>query len=144
MKRVILIVLLTVIVLSIVMVVNSKNDRLDPYYIMTESCLVNGLCDDTFVYVSNVEIHTGFLVSNETVLNFLHLSDWIEISAPQMKGQYKLIVNLGDSYDIYIYDNYAYIYDGYASFGKNTGAYYIIPQAAVTDIETFISLHSGS
>ena len=137
-KLIAAVIVLAVILVCVFVVFNSNNERLEPSYIQTKSCLANGLSDTTFVSMGEFINHGEIPVPNETILGFLHLDAWAETAAPREEQTCKLIVHLGDEYDVYIYDSYAYVYDGYADPGKNTGAYYTIPQEAIAGIDSFI------
>lgn len=78
----------------------------------------------------------------ETLSEMLMIDEWKEINKPDDE-MLLMKIHLSELYEIYLYENYARVYYGYASMGEVENAYYSIPADVSENIQAYIEIVSG-
>ena len=75
----------------------------------------------------------------EVLVKMIQVDKWERIrKKPQSGGDEIMTISLQEDYELHIYSDYVWVYDGYALIGQKKEAYYRIPQEVIENIRAYV------
>lgn len=81
---------------------------------------------------------TEWIESVNTLRELLSLNEWAKISKPTSAEKPLVTIHLSEEYEITVYESYASVYYGYASFGEANTVYYSIPSETAINLSQYL------
>lgn len=74
----------------------------------------------------------------EVLVKMIQVDKWERIrKKPQSGGDEIMTISLQEDYELHIYSDYVWVYDGYALIGQKKEAYYHIPEEVIESIRAY-------
>ncbi len=81
---------------------------------------------------------TEWLESANKLGELLSLNGWTKMRNPPLGEKTLLTIHLSEEYEIIVYESYASVYYGYASFGEANTVYYSIPSETAISLSQYL------
>ncbi len=82
---------------------------------------------------------TEWIESANKLGELLSLNGWAKMRNPPSGEKTLLTIHLSEEYEITIYESYASVYYGYASFGEVKYVYYSIPSETIVTLSQYLN-----